>query len=321
MPAISGNKATLAIGKQSVKGTPAASATFKLKFTGGNVEGKREIIQLAETDASRQQGQSVVVGARVEGTSEHYVRPSDFGLLAYLGLGAIATSGAGADKTHTITPADTAPYATLWKAIGGNVLIDKYSDCRIKSLRVKGGAGQALTVSVEWYGLNALFGTTDDPAAAVTESVLVYPQVTVTKGGSAPGTVENFELVLENGGEGIPADKQIQPYDFVWGELQVSGTLTMLFESDADYRRYQTGTTGGTAWTTTLASETLSIKAQETAVRSIEAVMAGMSIVEYPVNPDAGGAPIKVAMGFKSLPQPAIADYFKFLVLNQVASY
>jgi hypothetical protein len=319
MPAVSGNVVTLGIAKQTVKGTPAASPTYKLKLTGGDIAPVREIIQLAETDATRQQGKNMVVSSRVEGSPEFYVRPTDFALLAYFALGAVSTSGAS-DYTHTITPANAGPYFTLWKAIGGSVLVDQYSDCRITGLRIRGQAGQPLTCGIDVVGLVALLGQTDPVLAPVTQDPLVYPQVTVTKGGAAPGTVESFEINYANNGVTLQGDKQLNPYEYVWGELAVSGTLTMLFESDATYRAFHTGSTSGTVPSTTIFSETLSILAQASATLSVEAVMAAVAYDAYPVPPDPGGAPIRVAAGFRSQPAAAIGDYAKLIVKNQTAT-
>lgn len=318
---VSGKLASLKLGKQSAKGTPAAAATYGLKLISGNIEPRRGMIQLAETDSSLQQGKTMVVSEHVEGTTEHYVRPDDFGLLAYLWAGANATTGAGADKTHTATIAATQLYATAWKNLGAGSLIDKYSDLRLSGLHVRGQAGGALTCSCDWMGLTPAFGATDDPIAVVTQSPLVYPQVTVTKNAVAPGTVESFEIDLVRNIGLIQADKQLTPYDSVTGEVQVSGSITMLFESDADYRKFHTAASGGTAVSQTLMAESLNIKAEASATLSVAFDMASVAYQEFPVGPNPGGDAIRVVLGFRSQPAAAIADYLEIITLNQVVSY
>jgi hypothetical protein len=199
MAGVAGNAATLAIGKQTAKGTPQTTPAFKLKFTGGDIAPARQIIQLAETDASRQAGASVVVGSSVTGTTNHYVRPTDFGMLAYAVMGANADSGTNPNYTHTATSSAAAPYFTLYKAINSTTLVDQYIDCRATSLNVSGAAGGALTCGVGWMGLSAVLGATDPVLAAVTETPLVYPQITVLKGGSDPGTVDSFSIDVNQG--------------------------------------------------------------------------------------------------------------------------
>jgi hypothetical protein len=320
MPGVSGNIATLSVGKQTAKGTPQATPTYKMKLTGGNPEARRDTIQLAETDATRQQGATVVVGSRVEGTSEHYIRPPSFGLLAYLLMGANADSGAG-PYVHTATPANSSPYATLFKAIGGTVLVDQYSDCWVQSLTARGAAGGALTCSVNWLGLTPLHGSSDPVLTAEATTPLVYPDVTVTLAASTAAIVEGFELTIDNQTQMIQGDTGLYNSDMAHGELQVRGTLTMLFESDAEYRRHLTGTPSGTVPTTSVASQALTITASAGATAIVSFVFAGVAWTEVPVNPDPGGAPIKVAAGFYSLPQAAIGDYAKIITTNSVVTY
>lgn len=321
MAAISGNYWTLAIGKQTAKGSPQETPTYKLKATGGDIAPVRGVFTLAETDSSRQQGADVIVSAHVAGAPEFYLRPNDFGLWAYALLGANADSGSSPNYTHIATPADTGPYLTLFKAIGGTVLVDRYDDCRVTSMRVRGQAGQPLTCAIDIMGLNARLGSTDPVLAVVTQAPLVYPQVTVTIGGSAPGTVESFDVNIANNGVLIQADKKIQAYDYVWGELQVSGTFTLLFENDTDYRTFHTGSASGTALSTDLMTKSLNILAQVTSVLSVAFDMDSVSYTEYPVPPDPGGAPIRVAVGFRSQPSATIANYIEITTKNTVASY
>ena len=320
MAGVAGNLWTLGIGKQTVKGTANAVSTFKLKATGGNVGPQIGTVQLSETDASRQQGATVKVEGHVEGAPSHYLRPSSFGLISLASLGSLATAGAAADKTHTATPANAPTYFTLIKAIS-TTLVDQYKDCVCTGLSISGSAGGVITYTSSWYGLSATFGATDAAVAAETEAPLVYPQTTVTIGGSAPLTVESFTVDIANNGAAQMGDGSISPYDYAWGKLDVSGTMTLLFQNDQDYRRFFTGTTTGTQFTTTLASQSLTISMVETAIRGVDVVMAGMVTNSYGLEPDPGGDPYKAAVGFYSQPQTAIGDYIKLITRNQTAAY
>lgn len=321
MTGVAGNAYTLAVGKQSAKGTPQTTPTYKLKLTGGDVAPARTIIQLAETDANRQAGPSVVVGSSVAGTTSHYLRPDDFGLIAYATMGANADSGTGPNYTHTATSAAAAPYLTLYKALNVSTLVDQYVDCRISSLAVSGSAGGALTYSPTWEGLSAVLGATDPVLAAVTQAPLVYPQVTVTKGGATPGTVDSFDLTIANGGGMVQGDSGLANIDYVFGIFSVSGTITLLFQTDADYRAFHTGTTSGTALTATVFTEALTITAMVNANLSVSFVMAAVEYTAYPLAPDVGGAPLKVAMAFRTQRQTAIANNLSIVTKNAVATY
>src|SRR5689334_17580796 len=117
MAGLRGNTAWLMFAKQTVKGTPATPATtttYKLPFVDGSIGPTREIDQLAETDASRDQGISYTKTGGVDGTPSVYVRDASIGGLLTYALGADAASGT-TNFTHTITPANTIPYVTFWR--------------------------------------------------------------------------------------------------------------------------------------------------------------------------------------------------------------
>jgi len=318
---IPGNAVTVAVGKQTAKGTAQTTPTYKLKLTGGDVSPARQLLTLAETDATRQAGAQVVTGSSVTGSTTHYLRPDDFGLIAYGVLGANADTGTTPNYVHTATSASTLPYFTLYKAYNSTTLVDQYVDCRISDLTVSGAAGGALTYATTWQGLSATLGSTDPVLTAVTQTPLAYPQVTVTKGGSAPGTVDSFDLTISNGGAMVQGDSGLSNIDFVPGLLAITGTVSILFSSDADYRAFHTGTTSGTALTSTVFSESLTILAQVNTNLSVAFVMTAVEYTAYPLAPDVSGAPLKVAMGFRAKPQAAIADTISIVTKNAVTTY
>jgi hypothetical protein len=319
VPSIPGNAVTVAVGKQSAKGTPQATPAYKLKLTGGDIGPQRDLLTLAETDASRQAGAQVVVGAHVEGTTEHYLRPTEFASIAYYALGANADSGS-TNYTHTATAASSGPYITMYKAINSTTLVDQYSDMRVNTLTVRGGAGQALTYSVAWTGLVAVLGATDPVLTATTETPLVYPNVTCTKGGSAPGTIDSFELTVDQNASYIQGDSGLAAVDSVWGQFAVTGSLSLLFTSDADYRAFNTGTTSGTNLSTTVFNESLTILAQINTNLSVSFVMSQVEYTAYPVPINVDGSPIRVAATFRAKPQAVIANTLSIVTKNQTAT-
>lgn len=315
-----GNKYSLAFGKQTAKGTPAASGTNRIAVTSGGFTPKRDILQLAETDSSRQAGKSLVVGAHTEATFGFYVRPSEIGLFTYGLLGANADSGAG-PFVHTATIADAPPYFTVWETFGG-VVISKYQDVRFTSLQIAGQAGGALTAQVSCYGLSATFGSADDTSVLLAEDPLVYPQVTVTKAGATPHTIDQFQVTLANNGGAIQADNGLIPFDYVVGKLDVSGMISLLAQDDTDFRKFHTGTTSGTAFAQTLDTESLAILAQVSANLSLQFLATLVEYTEYPIAPTVDGSPVKVAMGFRTRRDDTTpANYAKFITTNSVTTY
>lgn len=320
MTGVAGNVLTLAVAKQTVKGTPAAAgAGYKLKLTGGDLEPARTFVTLQETDASRQQGSTVVTGAQVQGTPEWYIRPEEFGLIAYAALGANADSGTG-PYVHTATIAQRPPYLTVRKNIGAGTIIDQYNDVTLGSLELSGGAGQALSCKSDFMGLTAVLGATDSSAAVVSGHVFTYPECSVTLAGVDGGKVENWTLTYNSNAEFIQGDNSVTPYDVVLGRAMVSGSYQTILESDADYRTFHTGASSGTALTTDLDEETLTI-GMAAGTDEIQAILAGITLTAYPVPPDTSGKPIRVAATFSALPQAAISDYLSFATTNSVATY
>lgn len=317
MTGVAGNVYTLAFNKQTAKGTPASAAGgFKLKITGGEVAPNRQFLVLQETDATRQQGSTVVVGAQVEGTPEWYVRPEEFGLFAYAALGA----NSSASNTHTATIAQRPPYLTCWKNIGTGLLVDQYNDITIGSLEVSGGAGQALMCKTDTMGLGVVLGATDNSTAVVSGHVFTYPEACVSLGGVQGGKIEQFTTTYNSQAEFIQADCSLTPYDVVLGRALVNGSYTTILENDQDYRRFHSGASNGTSFSTTLLTQALDI-GLVAGTDTIHLIAAGITLTAYPVPPDVSGKPIRVAATWNSLPQPAISDYFKIVTHNSVASY
>src|SRR4051812_31083941 len=138
MAGMRGNQAWLMFQKQTAKGTPAvvsATNAYKVPFSGGSIGPVRTIDQLAETDASRDQGVSFVRTGGVEGAPECYVRDASIGALLTYTLGADAVAGTMPNFTHTITPANSIPYVTFWRDIA-DTLFEQYQDCFISSLTI-----------------------------------------------------------------------------------------------------------------------------------------------------------------------------------------
>jgi hypothetical protein len=317
-----GNAWTLALGKQSAKGTPQTTPTARLRYTGGfGPVLNRNMITLAETDASRQEGDPIVVGLRVEGTSEHYIRPDEYHRFADLLLGSTATTGA-TNYTHTSssTVSGSAPYATLYKNLGSGALVDRYSDCQISSHTARGGAEQVLTCTNEWLGLVALMNQTDPGTPTVTsDRPLVYPDVTVTIAGVTTAIVSSFEVTVNQNRSQIIGDTGLSAGDNVAGLFGVSGSLEVLFENDDDYAEFHTGTTSGTTPGTVIASKSLNILAQENVNRSVAWDMDNIIITAYPLEGNTDGAPLRVAIAFRSKRGATLANNLEIITKNQTA--
>src|SRR5579862_739950 len=159
MTGVSGQYYVLQIGRQTAKGTPQTVPQYALKLTAGGLDATKTEVELTETDQTRQQGKTIATAAGVTGSPDFYTRPDDFGLLAYGLLGANADSGTNPNYIHTATmsSAGANPYFTVYKCIGSNVLVDRYDDCRIVGMKLKGQAGQAISATWDITGITPNF--------------------------------------------------------------------------------------------------------------------------------------------------------------------
>lgn len=314
-----GNNAWLAVGKQVAKGTPQTTPAFKLPFAGGNIGPIEEVVRPSETDASRQEGDPYKVGHRVEGSPEHYFRVDDFIFHALAVLGDVSTTGT-TDKTHVITPAADGDllYYTGFKSLDGEI-VDRYEDMRCAGLSVRGSSGALLTYTPQWMGLGTTFGASAPSGAVVSTTIMSWPNVTCSIGGSAPGTVRELELTISNGGGFVPGDIGMAMFDWAAGILSVTGRLVLAFETDDSYRKFHTGTTGGTAASVTNGVDDISILVEETSVRSVQFDLTDALYTAVDVEPDPGGAPMTMALSFGAKRSATIANYLTITGKNQTA--
>lgn len=314
-----GNNAWLTAAKQTDKATANQTAAFKLPFAGGNIGPIEDVVRPAETDSSRQEGDPYKVGHRVEGSPEHYFRIDDFLFHAYAVLGAVSTSGT-TDKTHTITPAagGALNYYTLHKSLDGEI-IDEYDACRCAALSVRGSSGSLLTYSPTWFGLSTVFGDSAPSGNIVNTTIMSWPNVTCSIGGSAPGTVRELELTISNGGGPVPGDIGMALYDWVPGILSITGRMVLAFETDDSYRKFHTGSTSGTAAAVTNGTDDIEILIEETSVRSAQFDLADALYTAVDIAPDPQGAPMTMAIAFGAKRSATIANYLTITGKNQSA--
>jgi hypothetical protein len=151
---------------------------------------------------------------------------------------------------------------------------------------------------------------------------MVWPQVTVSKNSISPADVESFEVTIATGVTLIPTDRGVMPAYAAVGKCVVSGTITALFQSDADHRLFHTGSPTGTVPSATVNDVPLSITATVDTNTGMTISLAKAALRDVPVPIDASGAPIRSAIPFYSEPDPStIANYISIVTKNRVAVY
>lgn len=315
-----GNFFTAAIGRQTAKGTPQTTPKFKLRVTGDIVDPTVQILDLPETDSSIQRSRAIKVGSLIEGNLAGFVRADEFGFLAYLHMGAVAVSGSG-PYTHTITAAAQLPYATIYNAFDSTALVSRMADCRVTSLSVQGGAGQALQYTAAVLGLVGLEGQTDPTLSPSSYEPLVYPNVTVTYDSVTTDIVESFTLASERAASVIQGDTGMTASDSVTGRWGVTGTLRVLFETDAIWRDFLTGSTSGTTHSQVINTVPLNILASRGSSDEVSFDIDAAEIRNVSLVPDPSGAPLFYDIEFSAKPDPTIANTLTIVAKNTTADY
>lgn len=320
MAGIAGNRAFWGFAKQTAYNTPAATAVFRTPYSGGAIQPAREIGRLAETDGSRDRGRAYVQQHSVQGTPEMYVRYDNIGLLLLAGMGAVVTTGAGADKSHAFSMAALIPYMTLFSGVGDQVF-EKFSDVFVSSLAFRAEAGQPMTVAAGVRGRKTTFSDADaSGSAAIADSMpFNYNQVAVEFDGGATSKVSSFDLSLENN-VNVQQTDDVTIEDVVAGTREGSLGFDMIFENDDMLRKFHTGSASGTAITDQIYTTTAKFTFTISATREIVFDFPSVAIEEYPVEPDTGGDPIVVPVR-TSLEPIEGASLFTVTLKNQVTSY
>lgn len=315
-----GNFFTAAVGLQAAKGTAQTTPKFKLRVTGDIVAPTVNILDLPETDSSIQRSKAIKVGSLVEGSLSGFVRADEFAFLAYLHMGAVNTSGAN-PYTHTITAAAQLPYATLYNAFDSTALVERLVDCRVAELSVAGGSGRALTYGSRVLGLSGTEGETDpvlDPSAF---EPLVYPHVTVTYDSVTTDIVDAFTIQSTRAAQVIQGDTGMAASDSVTGRWGVTGTLRVLFETDAIWRDYLTGATNGTTHSQTINTVPLNILASRSATDDeVSWDIDAAEIRRVQLVPDPAGNPLFYDIDWSAFPDPTIANTLSVVAKNTTAS-
>jgi hypothetical protein len=235
-------------------------------------------------------------------------------------MGAVNTTGVN-PFTHTITAAAQLPYATIYNAFDSTALVERLDDCRVVELTARGGSGQALSYSAAVLGLVGLEGQTDPVLTPSAFEPLVYPNVTVTYNSVTTDIVEAFTLRSFRAAQVIRGDTGMAASDSVTGRWAVEGTLRVLFETDAIWRDYLTGTTSGTTHSQTINTVPLNILASRSPTADeVSWDMNAAEIRRVQLVPDPTGNPLFYDIEWSAFPDPTIANTLEIVAKNTTAS-
>jgi hypothetical protein len=301
MAGLRGNQAFWVAAKQEEKGKEPTKWQDTYLFTDGNISPSRQTDQLSETDSNRNAGDFFVTQTGSEGAPAAYVRTASIHHLLEYALGSASHEGEEAKFTHKIAGAASLPYITLGKGQGAT-LFEQFNDCKVDELAISWATGQPGTVSASIMGRSAVRKTEQwkeelAPPATSTLPPLSFNKATVKIGGAETRLVSSFELTVSNNLTVQQTDDSI-PFDIVEGPLAVTLGFDYIIEDLKEYNKFHYGGEAGTAQSADIfTTENLTFEfAGSDADNSLKLVVPKTAYTEFPVEPDAGGAPTAAAV-------------------------
>jgi len=319
---IPSNIGTIAIAKQSAKGTAAAAPTVKFALCDPpDISPLKETARYTMTDTGPDQGPAYTTRMGVSGSFPVYLHYDGFALLAYLIQGSNADAGATPNYTHTATPADTLPYCTIWRSVG-NVLFEKYTDCKVNTLRIESSAGQPAKVMVAVEGILSNFLASDTVLARLTSPGLLHMEA---KGAFMfGGTARKLhQLTLE-------LNRNVAPYqadDYLAEQIdEGQRVITMSFATRfggatafPDYRQFYYASDAGTDLSPAIGTQAFEVTFTRDVNSSVDILLPQLKYAAIPVHADPGGAPIDVEVSCE-VEKPAGSPICTIVTKDQTAS-
>ena len=327
MSLIPGNVEVLAFGVQTDKSTPAAAPTLAIALEDCQLDPGVQYVTAAETDANAVEPDDNVVGAQPGGTFKCYARPSEADFFLANLLGKNVDAGAGSPYTHTanVDPAApfASPYLTIWDIWPG-VACWKYTGARLGQAVYSGQPGGLVESEYTVQALTAIaVDSGSAPALAglqVDEEPFTWAELAATLGGVHAGVVNQFQLTINRNTGRFVGDNGLSSLDVPNGLLAVSGNLEVAFEDDTLWRAANTGTTTGTALTTTIYEEALALDLTRGTDLELKFLLAAMRIMNFKVALKTDGSPATATFDFKSKRSATLSDVIQSVVKNSYAT-
>jgi hypothetical protein len=282
------------IGIQSAKG--AVATTFRKYRAAGdaNFSPIKEVARYSMTDAGRDRGDAYVSGIRVEGDLPVYLHFDGAALLAYGAMGANADSGA-VNFTHTITPADDLPWLTVFRMVG-NVIEERYIDCKINTFRLESSAGGTPIVTLGLLGLVPSWLTLPASTAVVGDPYKHYEAKDLIKIATVAQRIHTLTFEVVNNINWYQAD------DFLGSDLDIGGReINFSFglhftgpTAEPKYREFLYGGDAGVAAVAAIQEKAIEFEFVRNVNTGFKVAMPEVAYAAVPVNASPGADPLDV---------------------------
>lgn len=332
MAGVPGNIADMPFALQSAKGSAASASQWRLWLAGGSAPHSVMVKEdFEETTGARMLSDSYVSESHVEGEPDLFLMPVSAVPLIYGVLGAKAVSGASDPYTHTLTVATSVPYFTFWQSLGAGKF-EKFKDCIITGLKIRGEANKPLIITPRIMGLTPSYLAAAETTVAVekTNRFMHYDgSGALLVEGAAVASIRSFEIDIDNGAEMIPGDS-LHPNDVSIGRLSIVCTATMLVADFDLWERlmYASSTpSGGDAVTKTpleLAGSPAGLSFTWTRVattRILTAAIPRVQVDPFDDQPDVSGNPLVRTVTYRAYAPTDGSTPATFTMKNATASY
>jgi hypothetical protein len=328
MSFFAGNAKNVLIKKQSDKDTPVTDWTgaLNLRVYEWGKESVRAISELNESDASTQQSGSHVTAITPSVSFGIYGRPSELDFLAEALLGGNDDSATSSPTSHTAFPDVDTPYYSILEVLPYGST--RFDGCRLASVQFTGtdeGQTELRVTGISWVVLGVLHGVTaPDPLPAVKDELpFIFAEAAISYDGSHPGTTSAFTVTVNRNTTRAQGDSGFRALDAVNGKLQVDGSLTRYTADDTIMRLVDTGSTTGTDITSDIGTESASILFTRGSGSTLRSFLIALTEISYESREEAlelDGKPYKEVLGFRTQPQPDIADHLSIVTVNAKAT-
>ena len=315
------------IAKQSAAGVyPSSGPTTFLKYVKCNVKENLDEKKIQTHDGTRSGGFVSRDQAKPSGSINMPAWPEN-GLEPFLGyaLGTWTKTGSASPYTHTITPATTLPYFTLWQWPKGiSEAPDVHMDCLMNTLEFQANGPGVLDMTAELV-CNPLDLSKTAPTATYSPAdPFIFNQAVLTLDGTALPFSKWSLKINNNIGDGLPlADGSLYNSFRAPDSLDITGHLEYPFQNQDALKNWLGGSTSATTLTSTIIDHTLGIEFTGKDITtgnpySLSFDLARVILKEPDIDKDSND-PLVYAQDFEAMPA-SDGDFITATVVNALAS-
>jgi hypothetical protein len=329
MTFFAGNSRTLLVKKQTDKDSAVSdfSDAMALRIYEFTADPARVINELAETDASTQQGASHVSALSPGLSFGVYGRPSELDLIAEALMGNNADSATVAPATHTATPDNTQPYYSILEVVpyGGGRLWD---GCRLFGAQFtsQDDSDTELRVTgLQWVALGVTNNVTapDPMPAPADELPFIHAEAAIKYATVHLGLTKQVTVTVNRNGGRRQGDSGFRAVDATPGKFAVDGSVSRYTQDNAMQRAIDAGSKTGTATTADIYTEAFSVLYTRGSAGTLRSFLITGTEISYATREEAldlDGNPYVEVLGFRTEPQATLAANLSMVTVNAKAT-